>query len=125
MSLRVLIVDDNRDGADTLAALLDSEGFEVRVAYDGQLALALAQQFHPDVFIIDLVMPNMDGFQLARRLRATPEFARALLIALTGLSAQRNLDEASKAQFDEYVHKPPKMSTLLAILSEASGPIHG
>jgi CheY-like chemotaxis protein len=120
MSLRLLIIDDNRDSADTLALLLQRVGFEVRVAYEGQQAIEAARSFKPDVFIVDLAMPIMDGFQLATRLRAMPDFAHALFVALSGLSDQTHLDEASKAQFDEYIVKPPEMPLLLAILSEAT-----
>ena len=120
MTLRLLIVDDNRDSADTLGLLLKHEGFDVQVAYDGQQAMDLALSFRPEVLIVDLVMPVLDGFQLARQLRAMPEFENSVFVALSGYSDQTHLDEASKAQFDEYVFKPPKLSLLLAILSEAS-----
>jgi len=120
MSLRLLIVDDNRDSADSLALLLRSLGHEVCVAYDGQQAIDAAISFHPNVLIVDLAMPVLDGFTVAKRLRAVPEFADAVFVALSGHSDQPYFDEASKAQFDEYVVKPPQMSLLSAILSEVS-----
>jgi CheY-like chemotaxis protein len=120
MSLRLLIVDDNRDSADTLAMLLEHEGFELRVAYDGQRAIETALAFRPDVLIVDLVMPIVDGFHVVKQLRAMPEFKRALFVALSGLSDQPHLDEASNVEFDEYLFKPPQLDLLLAILSEAS-----
>jgi CheY-like chemotaxis protein len=120
MPLRLLIVDDNRDSADSLAMLLGAQGFAVCVAYDGQQAIDNARSFHPDVFIVDLVMPGLDGFQVAKQLRATPDFATAVFVALSGWSDQPHFDEASKAEFDEYVVKPPKLSLLLSILSEVS-----
>jgi CheY-like chemotaxis protein len=120
MALRLLIVDDNRDSADTFAVLLQHQGFDVRVAYEGQQAIEAARSFQPDVFIVDLVMPVLDGFQLAKRLRAMPEFEHSVFVALSGYSDQPHFDEASKAQFDEYLVKPPEMSLLLAILSEVT-----
>jgi CheY-like chemotaxis protein len=120
MGLRLLIVDDSRDVVETLSLLLKHEGFEVQVAYDGQQAIEVALAFHPDVFILDLGMPILDGFQVAKQLRAMPEFEHSTFVALTGHSEQVDLDDASKAQFDEYVLKPPKMSLLLTILSEVS-----
>ena len=120
MSLRLLIVDDNSDSADTLALILQHRGFDVRVAYQGQKAIEVARSFRPNVFIVDLAMPILDGFRLAERLRAMPELEHALFVALSGYSDQNHLDEASKAQFDEYLFKPPKMDLLLAILTEVN-----
>lgn len=119
MALRLLIVDDNQDVANTLAVLLRHSGFDVRVAYGGQQAMEAVESFHPDVFIIDLAMPILDGFQVAKRLRAIPEFGRSLFVALSGHSDQSYLDEASKSQFDEYLLKPAKIDLLMAILAEA------
>ncbi|HEX4143611.1 MAG TPA: response regulator [Pirellulales bacterium] len=120
MPLRLLVVDDNRDSADSLALLLQSLGHEVSVAYEGQQAIDAALSFHPDVLIVDLAMPVLDGFQVAKKLRAVPEFADSVFVALSGHSDQPYFDEASKAQFDEYLVKPPKLSLLSAILSEVS-----
>jgi CheY-like chemotaxis protein len=120
MALRLLIADDCRDVVEALSLLLQHEGFEVQVAYDGQQAIKAALAFHPDVFVLDLGMPGLDGFQVAKQLRAMPELEHSTFVALTGHSEQADLDDASKAQFDEYVLKPPNMSLLLAILSEAS-----
>ena len=120
MALRLLVVDDNPDSADTLALLLRSLGHEVCVAYEGQQAIDAAFSFHPDVLIVDLAMPVLDGFTVAKRLRAVPEFADSVFVALSGHSDQPYFDEASNAQFDEYLVKPPQMSLLSAILSEVS-----
>jgi two-component system, chemotaxis family, CheB/CheR fusion protein len=120
MALRLLIVDDNRDMADGLALLLQREGFEVQVAYDGQRAIETALPFHPDVLIVDVVMPILNGFQVAKQLRAMPECEHSTFVALSGYSDQTRLDEASKVQFDEYLVKPLNMSLLLAILFEVS-----
>ncbi len=120
MTLRLLVVDDHRDVVDGLKLLLEHAGFEVKPAYSGQQAIEAAQSFHPDVFILDLGMPGMDGFQVATQLRATPEFANKVFVALSGYAEQDRLDEAAQARFDEYLVKPPSMETLLAILAEVS-----
>jgi CheY-like chemotaxis protein len=122
MALRLLIVDDNRDNTDCLAMLLQREGFEIMVAYDGTQAMEVASYFRPDVFIVDLIMPIMDGFDLTKRLRAMPEFEHSMFVALTGYTDQTRLDAASRAQFDEYLVKPAELKLLLAILSEVSWP---
>src|SRR5436305_6128077 len=82
--LRVLVVDDDHDSADSLGLLLGFWGFEAHVAYDGPSAMDAAPSFHPDVAIIDLAMPHMDGCQVARQLRDLPSLELRLLIALTG-----------------------------------------
>jgi CheY-like chemotaxis protein len=120
MTLRVLIADDNRDMANSLAVLLRREGFTVQAVYDGEQVLQAAPAFNPDAFILDIYMPVLDGLQTATRLRATPEFADKVFIALTAYSDQNLLDEASRAQFDEYLVKPFKWDTLLVILSEVA-----
>lgn len=120
MALRLIVVDDNRDAADSVAVLLERAGYDVRVAYGGKQAIELARSFHPDVLIVDIVMPILDGFQVAKQLRAMPQFEHAHFVALSGHGEQTHLDEASNVQFDEYLLKPPKMNVVLTILSEVS-----
>src|SRR5262249_54507348 len=81
---RVLAVDDNRDAADSLGTLLVLLGHEVKIAYDGACALAAARVFRPDVCIVDLVMPGMDGFELALALRKDETLGDCMLVAMTG-----------------------------------------
>jgi CheY-like chemotaxis protein len=119
MSIRLLIADDDRDAADTLAILLQEKGFEVTVAYNGEQAIETALAVNPDFLILDLAMPNLDGYQVADRLRAVPSFAGKRFVALTGYSDQRHLDEASRVRFDEYFVKPCKLDLLLKVLTEA------
>lgn len=118
MALRVLVADDNRDLADSLAMLLRRDGFAVQVTYGGQEAIDAAMSFHPDVLILDMVMPGIDGIQVANQLRPLPEFASKLFIALSGYSEQKILDRASTARFDEYLVKPFKREVLMDILAE-------
>jgi two-component system CheB/CheR fusion protein len=125
MELRILIADDNHDTANTLERLLAKSGFDVRVAYDGRTAFDTAMSFQPDVFILDIRMPRIDGLQLARRLREVPEFKSKLFIAHSGYSEQDHLDQASRADFDEYLIKPFSWDTLMTIINEASERLSG
>jgi len=118
MGLRVLIVDDNADAAESLGKLLTTHGFATAVAHGGEAGLELAHTFTPDVFILDLSMPGMDGYELARRLRAQPEFSQKHYVALTAHSDQSHMDGATNARFDDYLVKPCKVPLLLKILSE-------
>jgi len=104
--LRVLVVDDNHDGADTLAALLQHAGHRVDVAYDGQEALRLAQNLHPDVAVIDLGMPRVDGCDVARRLRREPWSAGLYLIAATGWGQAEDKQRTRASGFDRHLVKP-------------------
>jgi len=119
MGLRVLIVDDNSDAAESLGRLLNTLGFATAVAHEGEAGLELANTFSPDVFILDLSMPGMDGYELARRLRAQPRFSQKHYVALTAHSDQWHMDVATTAKFDDYLVKPCKLPLLLKILSEA------
>ncbi len=114
--LRVLIVDDNRDAADTLSILVKKWGHAPRVAYDGVAALAMASDTF-DVLFIDIGMPKMDGFQLARHLRRQIRFTDALLVAITGWAdeAHRRLWEDA---FDYYLIKPVEPSALEKLLRD-------
>jgi CheY-like chemotaxis protein len=104
--LRVLIVDDCRDAADALAVLLVLWGYEPAVAYDGPAALALAAAEPPAAALLDLALPRMDGWELARRLRQLPAMGRALLIAVTGRGREEDVERCCKAGFDLHVYKP-------------------
>ncbi len=83
-TLRVLIVDDNRDGADALGLLVEELGNQVHVTYGGAKALEVATAFRPDLMLVDLVMPDMDGCGLAMRIRQIPAFAQTKIVAITG-----------------------------------------
>jgi CheY-like chemotaxis protein len=121
MSLRILVVDDNHDSADSLADVLKLDGYDVWPRYGGPEAIETALEFRPSVMIVDLVMPELNGFQVAERLRARPELTGTHFIAISGLEEQTHLDEASKVQFDDYLVKPPDLHVLRAILAELAG----
>jgi signal transduction histidine kinase/CheY-like chemotaxis protein len=115
--LRVLVVDDIADVADVLQMLLDLEGFETRVAYSGVAALESAREFRPDVVICDIGLPEMDGHEIARRLRRDPDMAPATLIALTGWGAEGEVRRTRESGFDFHLVKPVDANALLELLS--------
>lgn len=113
---RVLIADDNADALSTLAALLEMEGHEVHTATDGVHAVTLAARVRPDIAILDIGMPGLDGHGAARRIRAQPWGADVLLIALTGWGQAHDQEEAKRAGFDHHCTKPVDVPRLLVLL---------
>lgn len=103
---RILVVDDNEDAATTAAMLLRLWGHWVETAHDGEAALTTAADFRPDVVLLDLGMPNTDGFEVARRLRATEEGSEVLLIAMTGWGQDEDRRRTKAAGFDDHLTKP-------------------
>jgi signal transduction histidine kinase/CheY-like chemotaxis protein len=118
----ILVVDDNRDAADALAFLLRSMGATTHVAYDGPEALAAASDNTPDVAILDIGMPGMDGCDLAQRLRAEPRHAGLQLIALTGWGQVGDRQRILQAGFDHHLLKPLNLSNLISLLGPAARP---
>jgi signal transduction histidine kinase/DNA-binding response OmpR family regulator len=121
-SCRVLVVDDNTDAADSLAMLLRLAGHEVEVAHDGPTALAVAEEQKPDMLLLDIGLPGMDGYEVARRLRARVDLKPALLVALTGYGQEEDLRRSREAGFDRHLIKPadlPALTELFASLSPA------
>jgi two-component system, sensor histidine kinase len=112
--LRVLVVDDNEDAADSLAMLLSLEGHVVRAVYDGRSALATASAFDPDLILLDIGLPSMNGYEVANRLRG--EGVRAALIALTGYGQAEDIELAVKAGFEAHAAKPVELSKLQEML---------
>ena len=117
----MLVVDDNAEAADTLGTLLGILGAEVRVVYDGQAALAAFRAFRPEVVILDLSMPSMDGYDVARSLRAEPESGNSMLVALTGWSQPEVRARVLEAGFDRYLVKPIKAANLRDLLAAEPG----
>src|SRR5450432_2776557 len=99
-SLRVLVVDDNRDGADALGLLVEELGNQVHVTYGGTKALEIAVAFRPNLMLVDLVMPDMDGCGLVSRLRQIPAFTHTRIVAITGKKDEEHKSSAMKAGFD-------------------------
>jgi len=115
---KILVVDDLPASADTLKVLLELEGYVVRIANDGATALTVAREFAPDVLILDIGLPGMDGFEVARQLRSRPESRDALLIALTGYGEAESRQRSQSAGFDHHVVKPADIDLLLSIVSQ-------
>jgi PAS domain S-box-containing protein len=114
--LSVLIVDDNVDAADTLGLLLDAVGYTVSVAHGSAAALEQARLLSPNVMFLDIGLPDMDGYQLARTLRQRPETAECYLVALTGYGQPGDIRKALDAGFDRHMTKPVNLSLVLDLL---------
>ncbi|MCW2275083.1 response regulator [Rhodoblastus acidophilus] len=117
---RILVVDDSRDIADVLVMLLETLDEDVRVAYDGQSALELVAAFKPEIVFLDIGMPEMDGYETARRIRQLPEGKRMFLIALTGWGQEQDRRRTREAGFDEHLVKPVNFEQVQALLAERS-----
>ena len=114
---RILIVDDNRDAADALASLFELEGDEVHVAHDGESALEAADALRPDVVMLDIGLPGLNGYEVASRLRAEPWGRTMLLVALTGWGNPEDRSRSHEAGFDHHLVKPVEIATLTELLA--------
>jgi len=115
--LRVLVVDDNRDVAESTAVLLRLEGCEVHVAHDGEEALGMVRQLHPTAVLLDIGLPRMDGYQVAERIRAEPEHRGILIIAVSGYGQEEHRLRSKQAGFDYHIVKPIEPSVLTGLLA--------
>jgi len=116
--MRVLIVDDQVDGAKALARLLLRENAEVRIANDGPAGLAAAREFLPEVLLLDLGLPGLDGYELARALRAEPAFTNSLFIALSGYAQKSDRERTLAAGFNLHFAKPVEIASLLSAIRD-------
>jgi CheY-like chemotaxis protein len=119
VSRRVLLADDNIDFATSLGQLLEAHGHQVRVVHDGAQALEAAAQFEPDIAFLDIGMPKIHGYELARRLRAQPRTARCVLVAVTGWGQEDDRRRAREAGFDRHLVKPVDPGQIEAIVAAA------
>ncbi len=113
---RILVVDDNRDATDSLALLLEMHGHDVISAYEGRAVLDLAAREKPSVVLLDIGLPDVDGFEIARRLRADPRTAHMVLVALTGYGQAEDLENSRRAGFDHHLVKPAAVDRILALV---------
>jgi two-component system CheB/CheR fusion protein len=113
---RILVVDDNVDAAESLALLLQISGHEVRTAHDGPGVLSLARTYLPDIIFLDIGLPGMDGYEIARRLRQQGETARTLLVAVTGYGQEEDRRRSQEAGFDHHLTKPVNLQELQSLL---------
>ncbi|MEJ7592256.1 MAG: Na-translocating system protein MpsC family protein [Planctomycetaceae bacterium] len=116
-SLRVLVVDDNRDGADALGLLLEELDNEVHVTYGGVQAMDVATAFRPDLMLVDLLMPGMDGYTLVTRFRQIPGFANMKIVAITGQKGDEYHALAMKAGCDLVLYKPVTLAAVRMVLA--------
>ncbi len=121
---RILIVDDNRDSAASLAMLLQMSGNTVREAYDGPEAIAAAQEFRPEVLLLDIGLPSLDGFEVCRRIRKEPWGRDILIVALSGWGQPEDRRRSKQAGFDHHMVKPVRHEELTAVLNGDHGPPH-
>jgi CheY-like chemotaxis protein len=116
---KVLVVDDNRDAADSLAMLLRLMGADVRVAYGGEDAYQNYLAFRPSVSFLDIGMPEVDGYELAQRIRRDPESRDTVLVALTGWGQEDDRRRSSEAGFNHHLVKPVHLELLESVLHAA------
>jgi CheY-like chemotaxis protein len=116
---RVLIVDDNVDAADSVAMLLQAAGFSVRCVYDGMSALSVAHAFQPDIFVLDIGLPDITGYEVAKRLRTIPPFAHTPIVAVTGYGQESDRKRSREAGIDHHMTKPVDPDSLKAVLGAA------
>jgi PAS domain S-box-containing protein len=114
--LKILVVDDSRDAADTCAILLELSGHHVQTAYTGQRALELAETFRPHVLLLDIGIPDLDGYQLAKKVRATPWGKGTILIAVTGWGQEEDRRRAFEAGFNHHLTKPIAAETVESLI---------
>ncbi len=115
---RVLVVDDNRDGAETLAALLSLRGFDVSLAFDGQQALSAADSFRPDIVLLDIGLPKLNGYEVCKAIKSMPWAAATKIVAITGWGDAKSRQAAFDAGFDRHFVKPVTESQVVAIIDE-------
>ncbi|MFP5285184.1 MAG: response regulator [Thermoanaerobaculia bacterium] len=113
-------MDDNEDSAESLALLMRLAGHEVRTAYEGLSALTEARRFMPDMVVLDIGLPKMDGYQVARRLRQEPGGDRLMLLALTGYGQEEDRRRSREAGFDHYLVKPVDLERFQELLDSAT-----
>jgi CheY-like chemotaxis protein len=121
---QILLVDDQADAIDALAMLLELDGHEVRTAYSGAGALAIVDNFIPDLALIDVSMPDMSGMDLARLLRQNGALAKTRLIALTGYTDEAARQKATAAGFDAHVAQPLSAEQLASIIGDTGGDVN-
>jgi len=118
VGLRILVVDDMHDNADSCSMLLQMDGHEVRTAYSGREALAIAAKFHPQIMLLDIVMPEMTGYEVARKVRAAAWGKKIMLVAVTGWGQVEDRRKALDAGFDHHFAKPIGMDVLKPLIAQ-------
>jgi CheY-like chemotaxis protein len=114
-----LVVEDLRDSADSMAILLKHWGYQSEIVYDGERACEVAATFHPEVVLLDIGLPGMDGCELAQRLRQLPETANRLLVAISGFGREADIQRCKEAGIDRHFLKPADPDELKQLLAKA------
>ncbi|MCW1912005.1 response regulator [Luteolibacter sp. GHJ8] len=114
--LKVLVVDDGRNAADILAMFFEMEGHQVRVAYDGLAAIEQAASFAPQLILMDIGMPELDGLEAARRIRSEEAGQQIVMVALSGYDQNSHRLESARAGFDDHLAKPVEPNVLRALV---------
>ena len=120
-SLKIVVVEDQEDTREMLRMLLEMNGHQVFEAWDGCAAVQLIERECPDVALIDIGLPSIDGYEVARRIRKGAEIPNLLLVALTGYGADEDVSAARAAGFDRHLTKPTDPAALEALLAGAAG----
>ena len=115
---RILVVDDNHDSADSLAMILKRMGYSVETAYGGAAAVAAVERFTPEAVLLDIGMPDMDGYQAARLIRELPRGKATVLIAQTGWGQEEDQRRAAEVGFDAHLTKPVEIAELVKLLEK-------
>jgi two-component system CheB/CheR fusion protein len=118
-SLRILVVEDLHDSADSTSCLLELWGYETIVAYDGERALELAATHRPEVVLLDIGLPKIDGYEVARRLRQLPGTEKTLVVAITGYGREADVQRCKEAGIDRHFLKPVDPAQLRQVLTIA------
>lgn len=116
-ALNILVVDDNRESAQTLGMMLELLGHEVHIEYDGENAVKAAQETKPDMVLLDIGLPRVNGYEVCQKMRQLPELSRTIFVAQTGWGGERHCTLSREAGFDHHLVKPIEMKTLSGILS--------
>lgn len=119
-TLRLLIIEDDHDSADSLARLMRLAGYDVEVAYTGHVGLLMAQRQPPDVVLLDIDLPRLDGYRVAAELRSREQTKDAFIIAVTGHGNPGDVERAREAGFDLHLLKPVRTEELLAVLRDTA-----
>ena len=122
---RMLVVDDNRDGADLMAVLLRLQGHEVEVAHDGYCALEIAARFEPEVVLLDIGLPGLNGYDVAKQLRQMNHQRPQCLIAMTGYGSDEDRQRTEEAGFDHHIVKPIEPAELNKLLARSIAAMGG
>jgi CheY-like chemotaxis protein len=119
-AIRVLVVDDSPDSAESLAVLLQYLGYDVRTALDGLEALSTAEEFKPDLMLLDIGLPKLNGYEVAKRVRAQPYGAKMKIVALTGWGQDEDIRRSMEAGFDRHLVKPVNVADLRELMPQPS-----